>query len=69
MIQLTTQQRQAVHDGEPVCVLDADLGTEVVVVRGDLFDAIKDLLREEHDRQIMARIAMKNAIARANEPP
>src|SRR5262249_49921799 len=39
MIELTPQQRQAVHDGEPIRVFDSDLGAEVVVVRGDRFAA------------------------------
>jgi hypothetical protein len=69
MIELTDEQRAAVANGEAVRVMAADLGREVVLLRADLFDAIRGLLQEEKERQLIARIAMKNAMARMNEAP
>lgn len=69
MIQLTDEQRAAVEKGDAVRVLAPDLGKEVVLLRADLFDTIQELLREENERRIIARIATGNAIGRMNEPP
>lgn len=69
MIQLTPDQRQAVTNGDPVRIVEPELGQEVVIVRGDLFESIKDLLQEEKNRQIIAKIGMRNAIGRMEERP
>jgi hypothetical protein len=42
---------------------------QVVLLRADLFDSIKDLLDEKKQRQIAAKIAMRNAIGRMNGVP
>jgi hypothetical protein len=69
MIELTDDQLAAVANGDPVRLLATDIGKEVVLLRADLFDTIKDLVDEEKKREIIARIAMKNAVARMNESP
>lgn len=40
---LTTQQISAVHRGEPVHLVPEELGEEVVLIRGDLFQRIAGL--------------------------
>ena len=69
MIQLTDEQRIAVERGDPVRVMAPELGREIVVVRADLYDSVSELLQEERDRQVIAGIAMRNAVARIEEAP
>ena len=67
MIVLSDEQRTAVEKGDAVRVLAPDLGKEVVVLRADLYETIKELLREEHERRGIAEIAMLNALGREQE--
>jgi hypothetical protein len=69
MMHLTDEQRTAVENGDPVRVTAPDLGGDVVLLRADLYESIKELLREEQERRIIARSAMQNAIGRMSEPP
>ena len=69
MIHLTDEQRTAVENGDPIRVEAPDLGREVVVLRADLYESIEELLREEQERRVIARIARQNAIGRMSEPP
>jgi hypothetical protein len=69
MIQLSEEQRTTVENGGAIRMLSPEFSTEVVVMRADLFDSVKELLDEERQRQIIARIAMKNAVQRMSEQP
>ncbi len=69
MIELTEEQRSAVEQGDPIRVMAPDLGKEVVVLRADLYDTVRELLEEERQRRIIARIAMRNAATRMNDLP
>lgn len=56
---LTAQQIMAVRRGEPVHLVPEELGQEVVVIRGDLFSNIADLVDDWDPRvmrQSMARM-------------
>ena len=67
MILLTDEQRTAVEKGDAVRVMAPDLGQEVVLLRADLYESIKQLLREEEERRGIAEIAMENALGREKE--
>jgi hypothetical protein len=69
MIKLTDEQRSAVESGDPVRVMAPELGREIVVVRADLYDIVSELLQEESDREVIAGIAVRNAMARLEEAP
>ncbi len=51
---LTKDQIEAVKQGEPVHVLAEEVGGEVVLLRGDVFDRIAQLL-DDWDPRLMRR--------------
>jgi hypothetical protein len=67
MILLSDEQRTSVEKGDAVRVMAPDLGKEVVVLRADLYESIKEILREEEERRAMAEIAAENALGREKE--
>jgi hypothetical protein len=68
MIELTEQQRTAVMKGEPVQLAAPELGINVMVLRADAYEEIREILAEEHTRSVVAKVAARNAAARAEEP-
>jgi hypothetical protein len=69
MINLTAEQQSALDKGEPVRTLAPEIGKEVVVLRADLYDTIRDLLQEERELKRISEIGMKNALGREQEDP
>ena len=67
MILLSDEQRTAVENGDAVRVMAAELGKEVVVLRSDMYESIKELLQEEAERKVIADVAMANALGREKE--
>jgi ASC-1-like (ASCH) protein len=66
VILLSDEQRAAVEKGDAVRVTASELGKEVVVLRADMYESIKDLL-EETKRKVIAEAAMENALGREKE--
>jgi len=67
MIELTEEQRQAVRSGDFVEVAAPEIGNNVVLVLADAFQEIREVLQEERTRRAIARVAARNAAARAEE--
>jgi hypothetical protein len=61
MIELTEEQCQAVRNGEPVRLAAADIGEDVVVLRADSFDKIREKLDDEQDQAAWAKLARNAA--------
>lgn len=68
-IDLSEQQRQAVRNGEPVRLAVADIGEDIVLLRASQFDALREILDEERERQAILSYSMKQAAAVARENP
>jgi hypothetical protein len=68
MIVLTEQQRKAVMNGEPVQLLEGELGTSITLLRTDAFEEIREILEDERTRRAVAKVAARNAVACAEEP-
>ena len=68
MIELTEEQRQAVRSGEPVEVAAPEIGKNVVLLRVDAFEEIREILQEVRTRRAIAAVAARNAAARAEDP-
>jgi hypothetical protein len=49
VILLSEEQRTAVEKGDAVRVMASEPGKEVVVLRADLYESIKEILREEEE--------------------
>jgi ASC-1-like (ASCH) protein len=66
---LARQQRSAIKNGEPVLLMATEIGKEVVLLRADLYETIRELLQEEREAKTIAEIAMENALGRETECP
>jgi hypothetical protein len=69
MIELTEQQWQAVKNGEVVRVAAADIGGDVVLLRADQYENIREILEDRREQQAVQRYAMKQAAKVAQENP
>jgi ASC-1-like (ASCH) protein len=69
MIELTEQQRQAVKQGEAIRLLAPELGEDVVLLRAEAYDTIRELLEEEREKAGWAKLARKAAVRWAEENP
>ena len=67
VVLLSEEQRTAVEKGDAVRVMAPEHGKEVVVLGGDLYESIKELLREEEELRVIAEVAMENALGREKE--
>ena len=68
-IELTEEQRQAVLNGVPVRLPAPDLGKDIVLLRADVYEDIRELLEEERQREALARVALRNAVGRMDDEP
>lgn len=69
MIELTEQQRQAVKNGEAVRVAAPDIGEDVVLLRADQYENIREYLEDQREQQTVLHYAMKEAAKVARENP
>jgi hypothetical protein len=69
MIELTEEERAAVENGQAIRLEAANLTEGVVVLRGDMYEMIREVLQEEQERRAIAEIAMANALGRELEEP
>ena len=61
---LTTEQIEAVKNGEPIRCSLPEVGEEVVIVRSDTYDALLD---DEREQQAFGRFARKEAVKIAKD--
>jgi hypothetical protein len=69
MIQLTEDQSQALRNGEPVRLPVAELGEDVVLLRGQDFARIQMLLEDDREKTAWAALGRKAADRGARENP
>ncbi len=67
MIELTQEQSQALRNGEPVRLLLAELGKEVVLVCAKDFARIQILLEDDREKAAWAALGRKAADRWARE--
>lgn len=71
MIQLTQEQRCIVEGGNPVRVLDKDLGKELVICPVDLFESMQARLQEmaedEQEQDAWLKMSTRNLARRLTE--
>jgi hypothetical protein len=68
-IVLTEEQRQAILNGEPVRIAAPELGEDVVLLRGELFEAVRDILQDEREQAAFRAFARKQAARLAQVNP
>jgi hypothetical protein len=68
MIELTEEQVQAVKSGELVELAAPEIGNNVVLLRADAIEGIREIWQEERTRRAIASVAACNAAARSEEP-
>lgn len=68
VFELTEQQRQDLSHGEPVRIA-LETGEEIVLLRGELFDEIRDLLQDEREQAAFRKFAREQAAKLAKENP
>ena len=69
MIELTDEQRQAVKNGEAIRVPAPELGGDVVLLRAEEYEIIRELLEDQRAQQAVLRYSMKQAAKAATENP
>jgi hypothetical protein len=66
-IELTEEQRQAVTDGKTVRLTVPELGGDLVLLRAERYERIRDLLEDEQEKAAWAKLARKAANRWAEE--
>lgn len=66
-IELTEVQRQAISKGEPVRLNAPEVGADVVVMRADEFEELREVLEEEREKQAIAAVGLSAAQRWAQE--
>jgi hypothetical protein len=69
MLELTEKQRQAIRQGEAVLMADPELGEEVVLLRAELYETIRELLEDEREKAGWAKLAAASRAGWARENP
>jgi hypothetical protein len=68
-IELTEEQRQAVMNGKTVLLTIPELGGDLVLLRADLYESIRDVLEDEREKAAWAKLSRKAADRWASENP
>ena len=61
-IELTEEQRQAVMKGEPVRLTAPEIGGEVVLLRAEEFESIRELLEDERQQKAFREAGLRSAM-------
>jgi hypothetical protein len=69
MIELTEEQRQAILKGEPVRLSAPELGGDVVLLRGEQYESIRELLEDERQQQAFRQAGLRSALRWLKENP
>ena len=64
MLELTEAQCRSVLQGEAVRLPMPDIGQDVVILRADAYEEIREILEDERERRAIAKVAVRNAAAR-----
>lgn len=67
MLELTQEQTQSLLQGNPVRVNLPEIGKEVVLLQGETYETIRDILEDERDRRLISQVAVRNAARRLLE--
>ena len=68
-IELTEDQGQAVRDGKTVLLTVPELGGELVLLRAERYESIRDFLQDQQEKAAWAKLARKAADRWAEENP
>jgi PHD/YefM family antitoxin component YafN of YafNO toxin-antitoxin module len=68
-IELTEEQKQAVKNGKPVRVTVAELDSDLVLLRAQEYEDIREFLEDEREKAAWAKLARKAANRWATENP
>jgi hypothetical protein len=69
MIVLTGDQWQAIQAGEVVRVLAPEIGDDVVVLRADAYESIRERLEDEQEKAVWAKLARKAVLRCSQQHP
>jgi hypothetical protein len=69
MIELTEEQRLAVLNGQVVRVAAPEVGGEIVLLRADAYEEIRELLKDEQERKAWSQLSRKATERWAHENP
>jgi hypothetical protein len=69
VIELTDQQRQAVKNGEAVRLPLPEIGEDVVLLRANQYESMRELLEDQAEQRAVLNYAMKQAEKVARENP
>jgi hypothetical protein len=67
MIQLTSEQRQALLNGEPVRFRDPELNQELVVCPASLFEHLQEILEDDKEQAGWVKRSVQNLARRVQE--
>jgi hypothetical protein len=65
IVELTDAQRQSVLQGEAVRLTLPERGEEIVVMRADAYEEIREILEDERQRLAIAKVAAPNVARRS----
>jgi hypothetical protein len=64
ILELTEAQRRSVLEGEAVRLALPEMGEEVVLLRADAYEEIREILEDERQRRAIAKVALQNVARR-----
>ncbi|MBL8797499.1 MAG: hypothetical protein JNM56_26600 [Planctomycetia bacterium] len=68
-IELTEAQRQAVRQGEAVRLSAPEVGGEVVLLRAEEYDSIRELLDDEKQQRAFREAGVRSAVRWLKDNP
>jgi len=68
-IELTEEQRQAVINGEAVRIAAPEVGGDVVLLRAEQFESIRELLEDERQQKAFREAGLRSALRWMKENP
>lgn len=69
MIELTDDQCQALISGEPVRVSAPEIGADVVLVRAEQYESIRELLEDKREQKAFREVGLRSAMRWLKENP
>lgn len=68
-IELTEAQQRAVIDGEPIRISQPELGGDVVLLRAEVFEALRELIDDERQQKAFREAGLRSAIRWMRDNP
>ncbi len=67
MIELSSEQRQAILEGKAVRIAAPELGQDLVVLSAARFESLDELMQDEIEQQAFVRMGLRNTAQRILE--